>query len=81
MKIIVYFVILLVALSSVMSALFLALKLAVVLIFYFKTNVFSFDVSDIRDVVLLGCVIGGWLSLVTVLILYLQHRKNKRDFF
>ncbi|WP_039054807.1 hypothetical protein [Enterobacter sp. Bisph1] len=81
MKVMVYFVILSVVLTTVMSALFLALKVAVVLIFYFKTNVFAFDVSDIRDVVLPGCVIGVWLSLVTVLILYLQHRKNKRDFF
>lgn len=75
MKMIVYFILLSVVLAAAMSALFLVLKLAVVLFFYFKINVFSFNVDDIADAVVPGCAIGLLLSLVASLA---QYIKNKR---
>lgn len=75
MKIIVYFILLSVVLAVAMSTLFLVLKLAVVLFFYFKTNEFSFNVGDIADSVVPGCAIGVLLSLMASLA---QYIKNKR---
>lgn len=77
MKVINYFLIISMCYSFGAFVMFLLLKLIIEAIRYVKLNVFVIDIPAIKELIILGIVLGVFTSCVHMLIVYRNHKRLK----